>query len=103
LERRGKNIFLDLGSCLYVSNKTFVRKGQVIAESTNQSLNLGRRRLKPIYTSLTGEIKYENIIVRKILHDNRILKINQDDGVIWITSGKIFSLPKEVFFIFRKN
>ena len=98
-----KNIFLDLGSCLYFSNHSFVRKGQVIAESTNQSFNIGRRRLKPIYTSLTGEIKYENIIVRKILHDNRLLKINQDDGVIWITAGKIFSLPKEVLFYFSKE
>lgn len=93
-------IFLDLGSYLYLSNTSFVKKGQIIAEYSPQSINTGRRRLKPIYTSLSGEIKYENIVVRKISYDTRSLKVNQDDGVIWITSGKVISLPKEIDYQF---
>lgn len=95
-------IFLDIGSYLYISNTSFVKKGQLIAEYSNQSLNTGRRRLKPIYTSLAGEIKYENIVVRKIDYEKRTLKINQDDGVLWITSGKIFPFPKEIKYKFPK-
>ena len=97
------NIFLEFGSYLYLSSTGFVKKGQIIAESSSQALSTGRKRLKPIYTSLTGEIKYENIVVRKIFSEKRKLKMNEGDGIIWITSGKVFSLPKEIDYQFPKK
>ena len=97
-----KDVFLDIGSYLYLSSSCFVKKDQVIAEYSTQSSAPGTRRLKPIYTSLAGEIRFENLLVRKILRDKRTVKVNQDDGVLWIASGKIFPLPKEVKYLFPK-
>jgi len=35
-----------------------------------------------------------------MLRDKRTVKVNQDDGVLWIASGKIFPLPKEAKYQF---
>ena len=98
-----KDVFLDIGSYLYLNNSSFVKKGQLIAEYSTQSAVPGTRRLKPIYTSLAGEIRFENLLVRTMLRDKRTVKVNQDDGVLWIASGKIFSLPKEVKYNFPNS
>lgn len=97
-----KYVFLEIGSYLYVTSSCFVKKGQLISEYSTQSSMASTRTLKPIYTSLAGEIRFENLLVRKILKgkDKRIVKINQDDGVLWIASGKIFPLPNEVQYKF---
>jgi len=97
-----KDIFLEIGSYLYVKNSSFIKKGQLISEYSTQSTIPGTRRLKPIYTSLAGEIRFENLLIRKMLRDQRTVKVNQDDGVLWIASGKIFPLPQEAKFLFPK-
>jgi len=98
-----EEIFLDIGSFLYKSESTFIKNGELIAEYSTQTLIPGMRRLKPIYTSITGEIRFENLMVRKMLRDKRTIKINQDDGILWIASGKVFLLPTEVKYLFPKK
>jgi hypothetical protein len=99
-----KEVFLEIGSYLYLTDSCFIKKGQLIAEYSTQSTIPSSKRLKPIYTTLAGEIRFENLLVRKIFKekDKRTIKINQDDGVLWIASGKIFALPKEVEYKFVK-
>lgn len=97
-----KNVFLDIGSYLYIKSSSFVKKGQIIAEYSTQASIPGSRRLKPIYTSMAGEIRFENLLVRKITRDKKTVKVNQDDGVLWIASGKMFPVPKEIKYLFPK-
>ena len=97
-----KEIFLDIGSWLYINNSSFIKENELIAEYSTQSIIPGQRKLKPISTILSGEIRFENLFVRKMLRDQRKIKVNQDDGVLWIASGKIFPLPKEVNYLFPK-
>ena len=97
-----KNIFLEIGSYLYISSSSFIRKGQLIAEYTTQSILPGGRKLKPIFSTVPGEIRFENLLVRKMVRDKRTLKVNQDDGVLWISSGKIFPIPKESKYLYPK-
>jgi len=97
------DIFLEIGSYLYITSSSFVKKDELIAEYSTQSTIPGARRLKPIYTSSSGEIKFENLLVRKMVRQQRTLKVNQDDGILWIASGKVFSLPIEAKFLFPEN
>ena len=90
-----KEIFLDVGSFIYINKSSFIKKHEIIAECSTQSLIAGRRRLKPIYTSMDGEIRFENLMVRKRVRDKRTLKVTEDDGILWIAAGKIFIIPKE--------
>jgi len=95
-----EKIFLDIGYFLYKNKSGFIKKNELIAEYSTQTLVPGTRRLKPIYTSINGEIRFENLMVRKMLRDKRTVKINQDDGMLWIASGTIFLLPNESKFLF---
>ena len=38
-----------------------------------------------------------------MLRDKRTIKVNQDDGILWIASGKIFPLPKESQYLFPEK
>jgi hypothetical protein len=98
-----KTVFLDIGSFLYLKKSCFLKKNQLIAEYSAQSVIPGKRRLKPIYTSVAGEIRFENLLVRKMLRDTRTVKVNQEDSVLWLASGKIFPLPKEIKYKFPKK
>ena len=94
------SIFLTIGSYLYISTTRFVKKDQLLAEYSTQSFLAGRRRLKPIYTPLAGEIRFEKLVLRNLPKDRRVIKVNEDDGVLWVASGKIFPLPKEIQYDF---
>ncbi|MCR9073255.1 MAG: DNA-directed RNA polymerase subunit beta'' [Alphaproteobacteria bacterium] len=90
-------IKLEIGSFLYITTSTFIKKGQLIAEYSSRSILPGTRRLKPIKTPITGEVKFDNLVVlsKERQEDRPIIKVNQDDSILWIASGKIFSIPKE--------
>jgi hypothetical protein len=98
-----KEIFLDIGSYLYKSTSSFLKKGELVAEYMTQSILPSGRKLKPIFSSFSGEIRFENLLIRKMLRDKRMLKINQDDGILWIAGGKLFCLPKEVNYLSQKK
>jgi len=95
-----KEIFLDIGYFLYFNKSSFVKKGELIAEYSTQTIIPGTRKLKPIYSSMSGEIRFENLLVRKMLRDKRTVKVNQDDGILWIGSGKIFVIQKDSEYLF---
>jgi hypothetical protein len=99
-----KSIFLDIGSFLYITNSGFIKKNQLISEYSDRSIVPGVRRLKPIYSSLSGEIRYEDLIVRTMIRPkkNPRSKVAQDDGVVWVASGKILPLPKEAKYLEKK-
>jgi hypothetical protein len=91
-----KEIKLDIGSLLYITKSGFIQKNQLISEYADRSTIPRVRRLKPIYTSMSGEISFERLLVRHIQRPAKPnVKVNQDDGVLWLASGKILPLPKE--------
>jgi hypothetical protein len=98
-----KEIFLEVGSFLYIKSSTFIKKDQLICEYSTQSIIPGARRLKPIYATTAGEVKVENLAILNRYRDKRTIKITQDDGIISLAAGKIFPLPKEIKYKFRKK
>lgn len=98
-----EKIFLNIGSFLYKTTSGFIKKNELIAEYSTQTIIPGSRKLKPIYTFISGEIRFENLLIRKMLRDKRTIKVNQDDGILWIASGKIFPLPKESEYLFPQT
>jgi len=97
-----KDIFLEIGSFLYISSSQFVKKSQIISESATKSILSGSRKLKPIYSFLSGEIKFESLVIRSIFRiDKSTVKVNQDNGTLWLAAGTIFRFPKESLFNFQ--
>jgi hypothetical protein len=102
-----KEIFLEIGSFLYLTTSGFVKQNQLISEYSTQSLVPTGRRLKPIYAKIAGEIKFENFSIlkssRERRQDKRTIQITKDDGIVWLAYGKLFSLPKEAEYKFPKE
>jgi len=69
---------------IFVNNKSFVTAGDVIAE-----LPLANKRtttqLKDVFTTVSGEVQFQNIQVAK---NNNLI----DNGLIWIAEGEIYDL-----------
>lgn len=94
-------IFLETGSYLFISQTTFVYEGQVIAEFLNQSIILGQRKLKPIYTRYSGKVICNDLIPTfRRTRQGKTRRILLQQGLLWIASGKIFTLPSETEFSF---
>ena len=95
-----KEIFLKIGSFLYLNNSKFVKKGELIAEYSDRAFIAGAPRLKPIYTSFSGEIQFESLMITRIPRDEKPkVIINYEDGILWVKSGKILSIPKEAQYL----
>jgi hypothetical protein len=98
-----EEIFLEIGSFLYIKSSSFVKKGQLISEYSGQSIVSGARRLKPIYTTTMGEVWFENLILLNTFREKRLIRLTHDDGIVWIAEGKVFPFPKEIQFHFPKE
>jgi hypothetical protein len=97
-------LFLEIGSYLYLSKTTFVYKGQLISEFLTQSLASGQRKLKPIYTRISGKVLCNTSFPtfrRKKKGKTRRIVLKQ--GLLWIAAGKILPLPVEAEYLFEKN
>jgi hypothetical protein len=99
-----EEIFLEIGSFLYIANSSFVKKGTLISEHSTHSVIPGARKLKPIYTPLAGEVRFESLYIRNIGREEKPkVKVNQDDGLLWLAAGTIVSLPKESSYVFSNK
>lgn len=97
-------LYLEIGSFLYNEQPRFVKKGALLAEQPMRSVVAGIRNFKPIYAPTSGEIRYESLLVRSINREYRPkIKVNQEDGLLWISSGQIYTVPKEAHVIYFKN
>ena len=96
-------LFLEIGSYLYITKTTFVYKGQLISEFLTQSVVAGQRKLKPIYTQISGKVLCNNVFPtfrRKKKGKTRRIVLKQ--GLLWIAAGKILPLPMEAEYLFEK-
>jgi hypothetical protein len=91
-----QEIFLRRGSFLSLNTSKFLKKGQLIAEYTESNFLLNDKTFKPVYSPISGEIFFQKMLLRHISRkDQSILKANENSGVLWIASGKVFIIPTE--------
>ena len=69
---------------LFVNNKSFVKKGDVLAELplTNKRTTT---QLNDIFTPISGEVQFQNVT----FDDKNTLTNN---GLIWIAAGEIYDI-----------
>jgi hypothetical protein len=98
-----ENIFLENGSYLYSKNSNFYKVGDIIAEQTLQTVLPSTKKLKPVYTSIEGEIFSQKLILRKYSDNYNNYLISQETGLLWVGQGKAFAIPKESKLNLFKN
>jgi hypothetical protein len=98
-----QNIRLNKNSFLYFNETSFIKKGELVAENVIKSNSLKFRSLRPIYSDFVGEIYFNNLSLNSFKYNNKILKINKKDGLIWNKSTNIFKFKKNIKYTFFKN
>jgi hypothetical protein len=95
---------LEIDSYLYISQTSFVYQGQLIAEVLNKSVLFGQKKLKPIFTHTAGKVICNGIIPSfRRFKKGKLRRILLKQGLFWITSGKILSLPSETEYFFSET
>lgn len=98
-----QNIYLNKNSFLYFNKTIFLKKEVLVAENVIKSNSLKFRSLKPIYSDFIGEIYFNNLALNYFEYNNKLLKINKKDGLIWIKSSNIITLRKNIKYTFFYN
>jgi hypothetical protein len=95
-----KEISLAIGSFLYITKSCFLPENALIAEYSTQSFSLGTKRMKPIYSTIDGEIIL-TMPIRSI--PTKRIAITLEEGVLWVTFANIFPIPSQSALHFRKK
>jgi DNA-directed RNA polymerase subunit beta' len=86
-------IFLKKNTILFVNNKEFIKKNQLIASLLDNSQNFEKIGKKILSSNISGEI-----ILNKNFNKTNLNLINDlerkiTDGLIWILSSKVLNIP----------
>lgn len=99
-----KKIIMKKGAFFHLKESEFVKKGTLAFESPTKSLIAGEKRMKPIYSKSSGEILFEKLSVKQLNRKGKSnIKINDQNGILWLAKGNILTLPKEARCLFVKN
>jgi hypothetical protein len=74
-----------------LSNKKFLKKGQIIAHLPAENKSIENKTLKPIYSVYSGEVFLENLFSIHNLNSSYATK----NSFVWIKSGLILPIPQE--------
>ena len=83
------NIFLNKDTILFVKNKEFIKKDQIIASLPETLQSFEKRGKKVLYSKISGEIFLNNTLNNFKQNDSKI----SSNGLIWVLAGNIFNLP----------
>lgn len=98
-----QNIYLSKDSFLYFNKTSFVKKNELVAENVVKSTSLKFRRLIPIRSNFTGDIYFNNLSLNSFKYNNKVLRINKKDGLIWVKSAETLKLKKNIKYTFFKG
>ena len=91
-----QNINLNSGSLVHFNKSCFVKKSQLLAENSLKESLSKSRKIKSILSTISGEIDYNELNY----HNKKDLKITKENGYLYIKSGTIMILPKNIEYKF---
>jgi len=100
-KKLNQKIILNNNSYLYFNKSIFIKKNSLIAEIALKSKSLIKKILNPILTNINGQIIFNNIKFKKFIFNNKINKIINKNSLVFLNSGNIFLLPKEIKYNFK--
>lgn len=87
------DIHISRNSFLRLQISSFVKKGQIIAEYSQESKLVTDKKIHPVTAPMDGEIRRENISAKYFL--DKKVRITKENAVLWITSGRVYKTPNQ--------
>nr|YP_009315139.1 RNA polymerase beta-subunit [Titanophycus setchellii]SCW23594.1 RNA polymerase beta-subunit [Titanophycus setchellii] len=93
LDGQKKVIDINKGTILLEKNETPVDQGQIIAEYPLSNRLITERAQKSIVAEFAGKVQFTSLTVEEIQSKQNTIRIAKEGGLVWILSGKTYSIP----------
>lgn len=94
-----KHIYLEKGTLLYNNNFKYIIKNQLIAQIAIQNLVSDKRKLKPLYTSISGKCYIKNAY---LYYCNNLI-FTLKDILFWILSENFYNIPLNSRYLYKNK
>lgn len=101
-DNQNYNINLTKGSLLIAKNHTRIKKGDIIAEYPLSKRIITERAHKSVLADFSGSVHIKNNMNEKQIIDNNV-NLDNNGKVVWILSGQVCNLPKNVDLAVKIN
>ena len=89
-----KKITLEVGTTLLAKDNSFIKKNQVIAETSTSGSSITEKSTRDLISNSSGEIYFSDIIIEeRVDRHGNLTKISKQHGLIWILSGEVYNFP----------
>nr|NP_045033.1 RNA polymerase beta'' subunit [Cyanidium caldarium]Q9TM34.1 RecName: Full=DNA-directed RNA polymerase subunit beta''; AltName: Full=PEP; AltName: Full=Plastid-encoded RNA polymerase subunit beta''; Short=RNA polymerase subunit beta'' [Cyanidium caldarium]AAF13013.1 unknown [Cyanidium caldarium]WDB00160.1 RNA polymerase beta'' subunit [Cyanidium caldarium] len=89
-----RKITLETGTTLLVKDNSFIKKNQVIAETSTSGRLITEKSTKDLISNSAGEIYFSDITIEeRVDRHGNLTKISKQHGLIWILSGEVYNFP----------
>lgn len=104
-DSNNKSYWLSLvkGMLLLVQNQALVRKGDIIAEYPLNYRSVTEKAQKIILSDISGIVHLSNLSLHRLQNKQNFIHIANNDGILWILSGVVCSIPEYSQLIVQDN
>lgn len=82
------------GTLIFVSDKSFVKSGDIIAQYPLSNRLATERAQKAIFADFSGIVYLTDLELQRVKDKENYLTSAQTSGVIWILSGQVYDIPR---------
>lgn len=90
-------------SLLFQLSSCYLKREELISEYFPENVIPKKRTLKSVTTRMEGEIRFEGICRSISKKDNKEISLTEEDGILWVDSGKLFPFPRETRFLYPQQ
>lgn len=102
-QTKSRTIFLTQGTMLLVENNARLLKNQLIAECPLSGRLATEKAYKSVTTDISGKIYFTDLTIEEIENKQHIIRSAQKGGLIWVLSGRVYSIPDNAQIIVNSN
>jgi hypothetical protein len=89
LDGKKTSVFIPRSSCLHFSEESFIKKGQILSEYSQDSKIVYQKKQHPVRAPFDGIIL--NLKLSARFFSSKNLKITKKNGSLWLASGQIYN------------
>nr|YP_010336952.1 RNA polymerase beta'' subunit [Madagascaria erythrocladioides]QUE28986.1 RNA polymerase beta'' subunit [Madagascaria erythrocladioides]UNJ16537.1 RNA polymerase beta'' subunit [Madagascaria erythrocladioides] len=103
LKNEKQTFILKTGSTVFVENNSIVSKEQILAELPVKSQFSTEKAQKYLIADISGKVYFSNLVIEETNINNNTTRTVKKEGLVWILSSQIYTIPDSAEILVRKN
>ena len=92
-QRNKIEVYLPKETFLLVRHNSWVKKGDILAESPLSKQFVTEEAEKQIVTDISGKVVFANLTIQETNNSQTTARSTKTEGLIWIISGQVYDIP----------